>query len=49
MNLVNLNVTELYAQEKVSVDGGNWGNYLFDLFYGNGGADVIYESAFQSQ
>lgn len=42
MNLENLNVVELDAQEKVNVDGGEWWGVLFDLYYGGGAGQVHY-------
>ena len=40
MNLENLNVIELNAQEKLDRNAGGWWGYLFDLYYGNGAGDV---------
>lgn len=40
MNLENLSVTELDAQEMKSKNAGDWGSYLFDLYYGLGADEI---------
>ncbi|MCH8534673.1 MAG: hypothetical protein LAT51_06350 [Flavobacteriaceae bacterium] len=46
MNLQNANLAELNAQEIRETEGGNqWGGVLYDLYYGGGGAEILWKCA----